>query len=311
MTIDFSFVATYFCFPPLLLYVVLSWIHHLFLEHCPSLDHQRRTVLVTGCASGIGQQITRTLLANNDIVLGLDLHKQPPTSERQTNTFHYYSCDISNPTAVASCATKIAHDHGRTTINAIVNCAGINRGGPLVEMSSDHMESILAVNVLGSVNITRSFFPLLSACRPTLIYISSEVGYSQITSAFNTPYSMSKICLESYVVGLRQEMSMLPHPPQVVVVNPGAMKTPLLKDSIKYGFTPRKGSRWSEQMQRGGAVAVEYMKKHGQDPIEVAKVVWEIVHDEAPKRRYLVGVSWEMRLAGFCRNGCWITPRGK
>jgi hypothetical protein len=98
---------------------------------------------------------------------------------------------------------------------------------------------------------------------------------------------------------LRQEMSLLPHPPQVVVVNPGAMKTPLLKDSIKYGFTPRKGSRWSEQMQRGGAVAVEYMKKHGQDPIEVAKVVLEIVHDKSPKRRYLVNISWEMRLAGF------------
>ena len=292
--LDFPFLFTHLLLPLLSFYLLLSWLHHC-TEHVPHLDHTQRTVLVTGSNGGIGQQIVTLLLAQGDIVLGVDLQPTLPPSQC-TTLLHYYPCDITNPTAVQALADQIAQQH--TTIDCLVNCAGINRGGPLVEMAPEHMALVLNVNVLGAVHMTRSFFPLL--CRekgPKLLYISSEVGWSNVTAAFNAPYSMSKVCLESYVVGLRQEMTMLDAPPHVVVINPGAMQTPLLKDSITYGFTPQPGSLWTQQMHKGGAVAVAYMEKHGQHPSAVAAVIGEIVHDRTPQNRYLINVSWEMTVA--------------
>ena len=266
----FTLVFINLLLPLSILYVVLSWIQFLCFEHPPPTDDNvQRIVLVTGAASGIGREIVRELLSRGDVVVGLDLHPTfdlaaAPVAPSSAKLFTYFQCDVTNADTVKQCAERMKRENIK--LDVIVNCAGINRGGPLLEMNPKDMSSVLGVNVLGAANVTRYFYSLLFLENgPKLVYISSEVGWSRTTSAFNVPYSMSKICLESYCVGLRQELSTIGDDltPFVVVVNPGAMNTPLLAASLRSGFEPKENSQFRAAMMKGGVVAKDYMERHG------------------------------------------------
>ena len=299
--LDFScYIFTYVLVPLTTFYLITSWISFLFFEHTYVPDNTQQRILITGCASGIGKATTLAALQNGDAVLGFDLHDNIPSNyfENTINNLHknfvYYQCDVTSSKSIQSIADTI-----KQPIHAIVSCAGINRGGPIIETNPKEMELVLQVNVMGSVNLTKSFYPLLSP-NGRMIFISSEVGWSSVTSAFNVPYSMSKICLEAYVIGLRQEMQLLGknNAPHIVVINPGAMQTPLLAESLKHGFVPKiDNSLYQSQMKKGYHVAKTYMDKYGQDPSMVANVVVKAVHDVTPCKRYLINVSLEMKVA--------------
>ena len=119
-------------------------------------------------------------------------------------------------------------------IDVIANFAGVIRGGPLVELDSSELETVMNVNVGGTHTVTRAFFPLLrragEAASPVIIIVCSEISLSRLSAAFNAPYSMSKFALEGYATALRQELSLLADPVAVTVLNPGAMRTPMLWD---------------------------------------------------------------------------------
>ena len=51
--------------------------------------------------------------------------------------------------------------HERRGIDAVLNYAGLIRGGPLVELPPADLELVMAVNVLGTARVTTMFFPLL------------------------------------------------------------------------------------------------------------------------------------------------------
>jgi NAD(P)-dependent dehydrogenase (short-subunit alcohol dehydrogenase family) len=78
--------------------------------------------------------------------------------------------------------------------------------------------------------VNKYFFPLLLKKKGRVVNISSEVALSWLSAGFNAPYSMSKFAIEAYSTALRQELGLLGMP--VVVVNPGAMRTPLLTDQV-------------------------------------------------------------------------------
>ena len=181
-----------------------------------------------------------------------------------------------------------------------------------MEIPPANVSLVMRVNVEGTHNLNRCLFHWLKrtgdGADAKIFIIASEVSWAGLSTAMNAPYSMSKYALEAYAVALRQELSVLKDgTAKVVVVNPGAFATPLLKDQLRGGsnaFFERHcesdgGTLWREQLLRGGRVAQQYMERFARPPEEVARKMVELVH--TPSRqcpdRVLINVSQLMRIA--------------
>ena len=90
-----------------------------------------RSVVITGCSSGIGAEIAKKLSGAGARVTGLD--KNPPTA----GVDEFIEVDMSDPDSVTAAAAKISGP-----VSALFNCAGVSSGAM-------DQQLILRINLLG------------------------------------------------------------------------------------------------------------------------------------------------------------------
>lgn len=111
----------------------------------------------------------------------------------------------------------------------LVNNAGIAVVGPLMETSLDEIRRQLEVNVIGQIQVTQAFLPLLGADGTLtgnpgkIINIGSVSG--KICRPFFGPYSISKYGIEAFSDTLRIELMIFGI--DVVLIRPGMIDTPI------------------------------------------------------------------------------------
>ena len=178
----------------------------------------KRTVLVTGAASGLGRCVAMRAAARGDLVVALDVDAAglaDLTSEAScapVATIVAVCCDVSNPTDVARAVETVRTKLGGRTIDVVANFAGLIRGGPLLELDDCELERVMAVNVLGTQRVTKAFIPLMHTEEPRdaesrvpspkILVVASELSYANFSAGFSAPYSMSKFALEAYALCL-------------------------------------------------------------------------------------------------------------
>jgi NAD(P)-dependent dehydrogenase (short-subunit alcohol dehydrogenase family) len=94
------------------------------------------TALVTGGASGIGQEVAARLRAAGHDVVTWDLSGGD------------IDCDVSDSDAVSAAMERTVREHGVPT--RIVTCAGVGASGLLLKQQSAEWERVLAVNLTGT-----------------------------------------------------------------------------------------------------------------------------------------------------------------
>ncbi|HSK94544.1 MAG TPA: SDR family NAD(P)-dependent oxidoreductase [Candidatus Angelobacter sp.] len=130
-----------------------------------------RVAFVTGGSRGIGAAISRALAGAGARVavasrsgdgLGLD----DGLGVR---------CDVRDPDSVAAAVAETVEHFGGIDI-AVVN-AGVGAYGPILDLPADHLEEMVAVNVLGAIHTVRATLPhLLKSEAADLVTIASEAG---------------------------------------------------------------------------------------------------------------------------------------
>lgn len=237
---------------------------------------------VTGAASGIGRA-TAELLAKSAKVFALDVNAAglAETAGASAQIVPVAS-DLTRLESVEAAAKTIA---GQTSgLDGLVNCAGLNRYGAMVEIPDAEVRAVLDVNVLGTYRATKALFPLLKARLGRVVVISSEV--STISPPFDGVYSMSKYALEAYSDALRRELRLIGM--KVAIVQPGAVRTALLQGTVP-GFDQALASTEFAQ----GMKAIRDMSSRewdkGLEPSAVARVVEKALTSRSPALRYKVG----------------------
>lgn len=104
-----------------------------------------RRVVVTGCASGIGEHVARQLTELGAEVIGLDLRRPA----LQLKEFH--EVDLSDPASIDQ-AVALLGDH----VDALFNVAGVSSG-----IGDPHR--VVTINFLGTRHFTESVIPLMPA----------------------------------------------------------------------------------------------------------------------------------------------------
>jgi len=172
--------------------------------------------LITGAASGIGQATADLFSGRGHLIYALDIHAVFPKEHLIPIT-----ADITDASALQAVFQKLSEQNIR--LDGIIHCAGVHRMASLVEGDFQPMEQLMAVNLLGAMQVVHTFYPLLREKGRILIVTSEVAGFDPMP--FNGLYNVSKTALDTYAQALRQELNLRGQ--QVITVRPGATGTPL------------------------------------------------------------------------------------
>ena len=191
------------------------------------------TAVITGAANGIGLALTRVNLQQGNTVVMVDIDhlKLKKEAELLSTLFPKQileiSCDVTQITEVNELAQEVKEKLGR--IDWIYNNAGIiGRLAPIWELSSEHIQQVMEVNLTGMIHIIQAFIPYLfqQSFRSHLINIASM--YALCAGSQTAPYTMSKHAVLALSESLHFDLKRLNKPVDVSVVFPSFTDTALL-----------------------------------------------------------------------------------
>ena len=185
-------------------------------------------VVITGAGRGIGATIARHAARSGSCVAlwDLDLSSAQEVAGQLGENAVADQVDVTDEDSV-----QLAFDRLPEVPAAVVNNAGIVRFGPLLELSVEHWEQALRVNLTGSFIVSRSAARLMAAANGgSIVNIASINGLS--AAPFSGSYSASK----AGIVMMSQQMALewAPYGIRVNTVAPGlidaGMSEPIYDD---------------------------------------------------------------------------------
>lgn len=196
-----------------------------------------KVAFITGATRGIGKQIASNLAkVGYDIALNYrkeneELENTKKEIEKNKVTCLAVKGDVSSFEDCEEMVSQIIETFGK--IDVLVNNAGITKDGLLMRMKKEDFEQVLAINLVGTFNVTKNVIShMLKARSGRIINISSVVGISG--NAGQTNYSASKAGMIGFTKSLAKEVAT-----RGILVNavaPGFIETSMtevLKEEIK------------------------------------------------------------------------------
>ncbi len=199
----------------------------------------KKSVIITGVAGGMGSATARRLLAEGYRVFGLDIRQpegtsftgsqpeqsagiQTDMSEQSSASFVFIQTDLTDMDSVQRAFSQI--NAQTDAVDCIINMAGIYDLNSLIEIDEQDFMRIFSINLFSIYRVNKTFLPLLSEGGRVII-ISSELAPLD-PLPFTGLYGVTKAAVEKYAYSLRMELQLLGHP--VTVIRPGAIDTGFL-----------------------------------------------------------------------------------
>ena len=243
---------------------------------------EKKTVVLTGAAGGMGSAVRRLLESLGYLVWSLD--------KSDTGSPNFIECDITDSSSVRNAAEMVKSASMR--IDAIVHTAGIYDMNSLVEMPEEDFVRIFNVNLFGMYRVNREFLSLLNP-HSRIVMVSSELAPLD-PLPFNGIYSITKSAIEKYAYSLRMELQLLGH--KVVVIRPGAVRTSLLDVSQSRIEKFCSGTELYRNTSRRFLRLVNRIETSSVDPNKIALKVQKALESRNPRYVYNINRSLLLRL---------------
>jgi NAD(P)-dependent dehydrogenase (short-subunit alcohol dehydrogenase family) len=188
--------------------------------------------LVTGGARGIGRAIAERLARRGDVVFLTDSDKNEATRvadelSAQGLAVHALELDVRE---VGAIGPVVGEADKHASLRTVVNNAGVGWSLPLVNVTPDRFDELMAVNLRGV------FFVLQAAARVMIPRRQGSIVNIASTSAFTAssnpmvPYDVSKGAVRMLTVSAARELSAFGI--RVNAVAPGTVETDFMRSLI-------------------------------------------------------------------------------
>ena len=178
-----------------------------------------RVVLVTGCSTGIGRALAAELHTQGHRVFAT-ARQRASLAELASAGIATLSLDVNDSLSIKAAVEQVITSAGR--IDVLINNAGVNTFGPLMELPIDALRTMMETNVVGLAAVTQGVFPHMADRRRGLVVnIGSVVGL--LATPFAASYCASKSAVHMLSEVMRMELA--PFGIDVVVVQPGGVKS--------------------------------------------------------------------------------------
>lgn len=181
------------------------------------MDLQGRRVLVTGASRGIGEATARAFSAAGASValVARDRERLAALTDELGGSAH--PADLVDPAVVATLVADIEADGG--PVDVLVNNAGVDAVGALVEAAPDDIERIYRLNLVTPVQLCRQVLPgMLERGRGHLVNVSSLAGVAAYPGM--AAYASTKAGLTQFTEILALDLKGLPVGTTVVQLGP-------------------------------------------------------------------------------------------
>lgn len=188
-----------------------------------------RSILITGCSSGIGLDAARTLTARGWRVFAA-CRQETDVAARRDEGLESVVLDYADAASVANAAATVL-DATDGRLEAVFNNGAYAIPGRVEDLPRDALAAILESNLLGPHQLTRALLPPMRRNgRGTVINCSSVLGYT--ATRFRGAYTTSKFAMEGLTDTLRLELAHTPI--RVVLIEPGPVATRIRANSIPH-----------------------------------------------------------------------------
>jgi NAD(P)-dependent dehydrogenase (short-subunit alcohol dehydrogenase family) len=248
-----------------------------------------QSVVITGASTGIGWATAKLLLDRGFRVFG-SVRKQADADRLKAQlgaNFTPLLFDVTDEAAVLASAREVRGALNGQTLAGLVNNAGIAVAGPVLGLAADEFRRQMDVNVIGPIISTQAFGPLLGSDaslkgpKGRIVMISSVAGKN------GTPmmgaYSASKHAIEGLSESLRREMMLFGI--EVIIVAPGAVKTPIWSKADEVDISGYKNSPYFPALERIRKY-MTHLGETGLPPETIAEAIAEALTSAHPKVRY-------------------------
>ena len=183
--------------------------------------------LISGGSRGLGLAIVESLLARGDRVATFSRSGSPALSAlvaAHPDQLHIDQLDAADTPAIEAFVSRVAARFGR--IDHCVANAAIAHEGVLATMRDDQIDSMLDVNVKGSIVFVRECVRqmLIAADRDRSVTLISSVVAENGSPGLSV-YAATKAALEGFAVSLARELG--PRGIRVNAIAPGFLETEL------------------------------------------------------------------------------------
>lgn len=199
-----------------------------------------KTALVTGGASGIGEQTSRVLTEAGANVIIVDIDKSRAESlAAELKGASYRIFDITDEAAVREGIASIPQ------LDILINNAGIGLVGGVEETEAEDFDRIFRVNVRGVYLVTKFCLPLLKAVHGSIVNIGSVAGLVGVKRRF--AYCGTK----GAIVAMTRQLA-VDYPTEIRVncIAPGTVDTPFVAGYIEKYHSHEKEKIRAELSQR-------------------------------------------------------------
>jgi NAD(P)-dependent dehydrogenase (short-subunit alcohol dehydrogenase family) len=219
-----------------------------------------KIALVTGAAQGLGEGIADLFSREGATVALCDVKSKEgekaaaDISSKTGRRTRFYHMDVSRREEIAAVVRAVDADFGR--IDVLVNCAGVCKPTPLLDMTEAIWDAHHDVNVRGPFFLCQEVCQIMmkkGGCK--IVNIASDSGVAAFPD--ETAYASSKAALIALTRAIARDMGA--HGIYCNAVCPGATMTPMLKESFLTG--PEKEKEFASATALNRIARPEYIAR--------------------------------------------------
>ncbi len=255
----------------------------------------KKSILITGCSSGIGLCAAEILHKRGYRVFAT-ARKEDDLARLQALGLESVKLDINDSNSIKTALQEVLQRTGGT-LDALFNNAGYVQAGAVEDLSREAIRAQFETNVFGPIELITEVLPIMrKQGHGRIIQNSSILG--EVTLPFIGAYNASKFALDGFSHSLRQELK--GSPIHISIIAPGPILSKLRENAnqhfkrkqIKSGNAHKEAYQRLEKRYSEEPAAKELRYSLG--PEAVVKDLIHALESQHPKTHYYIGGSAKM-----------------
>lgn len=180
----------------------------------------KKSILITGCSSGIGYDAAHTLHKRGWRVFAT-CRAETDCARLRDEGLESFQLDYQDETSIQTAITEVL-DRSGGTLDALFNNGAYAIPGAIEDLSRDALRDIFETNVFGQIDLANRLLPVMRAQgHGRIIHNSSVLGF--VSTPFRGSYCATKFALEALTDAQRIEHR--DSPIEFILIEPGPIPT--------------------------------------------------------------------------------------
>jgi NAD(P)-dependent dehydrogenase (short-subunit alcohol dehydrogenase family) len=249
----------------------------------------KKSILITGCSSGIGLDAALTLSTRGYRVFAT-ARSEEDVKCLQNKGLTALFLDLTNSESIHNAVNNIIEETGGT-LDYLFNNGAYGQPGALEDLPTQALKDQFETNVFGWHELTKQIIPIMrKQGHGRIIQCSSVLGFVSMT--YRGAYNASKYALEGLTDTLRLELQSANI--AVVLLEPGPINTQFRVNALaafKKNIDDKNSAhklQYQRQVDRLSSKRVD--AKFTLEPADVTKALIHALENKKPKIRYRITV---------------------